>query len=225
MRNKINILLAGLLLIFTVSSCGKDNFDEPNATLTGKVTYNGETLRLRGTGEAVQLQLYQDGYAKYDPIAVYVGQDGTFSAKLFNGEYKLVTRDNNGPWVNSRDTSFISVKGHTTFDLSVTPYFMISGTNLSLSGNTVSASFTISQIVSNVGIERVYLLLSKTQFVDEVNNVYRKDFTDISAGSMSISGDFNDVSDAVNANALYGRVGVKSNQTGEAIFSDVIKLK
>ena len=224
MKNKINFILMSLLLI-TIVSCGKDNFDEPNVTLTGKIMYNGQPLQLRGTGGAVQLQLYQDGYALFTPIAVYVGQDGVYTAKLFSGQYKLITRDNNGPWVNTRDTSIVTVNGNTTFDISVTPYFTISNPNITLSGNTVNATFTINQIVPTASVETVYLLVSRTQFCDQVNNVYRKDFTDQSPGQVSISGDFSDVYNATSAPSLYGRVGVKSAQTGEAIFSPVVRLR
>lgn len=67
-------------MMFT--SCMKDNYDAPESMLTGRVMYNGEALQLRGK-EAVQLQLYQHGYAKHDPINVYVNQDGMYSANLF----------------------------------------------------------------------------------------------------------------------------------------------
>ena len=97
-----------LLLPVMPSSCGLDNYDAPESLLQGKIVYQGRPLGLRSTSGAIQLQLYQDGYAKRDPIPVYVNQEGEFSAKLFEGDYKLVTRDGNGPWVNSRDTLEVS---------------------------------------------------------------------------------------------------------------------
>lgn len=69
MKKILFITIIGLLLI----SCGKDNYDSPSSIIEGKITYQGETLGLRGTGEAIKLQLYQDGYDKKDPVAVYVG--------------------------------------------------------------------------------------------------------------------------------------------------------
>lgn len=224
MRNKINFLFISLLLIMIVG-CGKDNFDTPNASLSGKITYNGQPIQLRGTSGAVQLQLYQDGYGLHTPIAVYVGQDGTYTARLFNGEYKLVTRDNNGPWVNSRDTSRVTVKGNTVFDLSVTPYFTISNVNISLSGSAVNATLTVNRIVETASIDYVYLVVSRTQFCDEVHNVYRTDLRNQQPGQISISGDFGSIYNATSAPTLFGRVGVKSSQTGEAIFSEVIRLR
>lgn len=208
-----------------VCSCGLDNFDAPESTLYGRIMYNGNALNLRGTGEAIRLQLYQDGYQKKDAIEVFVGQDGKFSAKLFNGEYKLVTRDGNGPWVNKRDTIIVNLKNSAEVNVEVTPYFLISNENISLSGSTMNTSFNIDQIVSTVELDKVILVLSKTQFADDVNNVFRKDFTGISAGPVNLSVDFSDSKDAMNARALYGRVGVYAKDIGQAIYSPVVKLK
>lgn len=218
------IISVGLFLAILVG-CGKDNFDEPNATLKGTIVHNGEALSLRGTGQAIQLQLYQDGYALSDPISVFVGQDGTFSASLFSGEYKLVTRDGNGPWVNSRDTTFIQVKGTTDIKLEVTPYFTISGENISVSSSAMNASFAINKIASTAEIERVMLILSATQFADDVNNVFRQDFSNVSTGQISLSADISGNSNVSDAKALFGRVGVLAKGADQAIYSSVVRLK
>ena len=225
MKNIINILSIGLFLLLLIS-CGKDNYDEPTSTLTGRIVYNGEAVQVRGTGEAVRLQLYQDGFALKDPIDVFVGQDGTFAAKLFDGEYKLVTRDNNGPWVNVRDTTIINLRGTANIDVNVTPFFTISGTQISISGNTMNASFTINQIVPTANISRVVLILAKTQFVDDTNNVFRKDITsDITTGAVNFSADFSGNNDVASAKALYGRVAVHTNGADQAIYSPIVKLR
>ena len=97
---KIRTIFSLLSLSLLAISCGLDNYDEPESFLEGKITYKGKQLGLKGTNGGIQLQLYQDGYANHDPITVYATQDGTFSAVLFDGPYKLVTKDKNGPWVN-----------------------------------------------------------------------------------------------------------------------------
>ncbi|MDF9831710.1 DUF3823 domain-containing protein [Parabacteroides sp. PF5-6] len=221
----ISRIIPVVMLLAILSSCGFDNFDAPTSTLVGKVTYNGSPLNVRGTGEAIRLQLFQDGFDKRDAIELFVGQDGAFSAKLFDGQYKMVTRDGNGPWVNSRDTTIVNVKGTTEVSLDVTPYFLISGENISVSGSTMNASFTVNQIVSTAGIDRAMLILSKTQFADDVNNIFRQDFSDVSAGSVSLSADISGNNDVANAKALYGRVGVYAKGADQAIYSPVVKLK
>lgn len=214
-----------LLSVMMFTACGLDNYDAPQSELHGKITYNGQTLGLRGTGEAVQLQLYQDGYELRDNIPVYVGQDGTFSAKLFDGEYKLVTRNQNGPWVNSRDTTVIKLNGTTTVDVQVTPYFTISGANISLNGSQLNASFTVNQVVQTANIEYVMLLVSKTNFVDDVSYIGREDFRNVGAGALNLSMDLSSNQQVASAKALFGRVGVRTVGADQAIYSDVVRLK
>lgn len=214
-----------LVLVVLFSGCGKDNYDAPDSRLTGTITYNGEALNLRGTGEAIQLQLFQDGYDKHDPISVYVGQDGVFSAMLFDGEYKLVTRDGNGPWVNNRDTMIVNLKGNTDIKLEVTPYFLIKNEQINVSESAMTASFTIEQIVPSATINKVMLILSKTQFVDDVNNVFRQDISDVKPGAVSFSADISGNTDVSNAKALYARVGVLANGADQAIYSSIIRIR
>lgn len=221
----ISNLFSLVLLLVLFTGCGKDNYDAPESTLIGKVTYNGEALNLRGTGEAIRLQLYQDGYEKHDPIEVFVGQDGVFSAKLFNGEYKLVTRDGNGPWVNTRDTTVVNLKGSTNIELKVTPYFLVTGEKLSVSGSNMNASFTINQVVSTANINKVMLILSKTQFADDVNNIFRKDFDGIQPGAVTLSAEIGGNTEVANAKVLFARVGVLAHGSDQAIYSPVVRLK
>lgn len=214
------------IVFLSLLGCGKDNYDAPESTLTGRVVYQGQALNVRGTDERVRLQLYQDGYAKRDPIEIFVGQDGSFSAKLFDGQYKLVTRDGNGPWVNSRDTTLVDLRGSTSVDLEVTPFFTISDATISLASNTMNASFTINKIVENTEIDRVLLLLNSTAFVDDGFNLMRKEFTtDLITGPVNLSAEFADNAKVLNAKSLFGRVCVWPRGSDQGIYSPVVKLK
>lgn len=216
------VIIVGTV-IFT--ACGFDNYDEPQSTLQGRITYEGEALGLRGTGEAVQLQLYQDGYDLRDHITVYVTQDGTFQALLFDGEYKLVTRSQNGPWVNTRDTVVINLRGSTSVELEVTPYFTISNESFTLSGSVFNADFTVNQIVESAEIEYVSLLISNTAFVDDVSNIARLDFQGEDSGTLSLSMDMSDNNSFASAKYLYARVGVRAVGADQAIYSQIVQLK
>ena len=228
MKNIIQVSFV-LLLSVWVASCGKDNYDPPQSMLTGQIVYNNEPVQVRGTSQAVTLQLYQDGWQTRNPITVYVTQDGSFSAALFDGEYKLVTTSGNGPWVNSRDTTVINLKGSQHVKLNVTPFFTISGATIdySTSSSKLNASLTINQVVSTAQLERVYLVLSKTQFADNVQNLLQKQVTNMIVGSNSLSADLTaaDVNAINAAPTIYGRVGVKTVGTEQAIWSPVVKLK
>lgn len=218
-------ILLFMIVAFTVTSCGLDNYDAPQSKLYGKITYNGEELGLRGTGEAVQLQIYQDGYQLRDNIRVYVGQDGSFEALLFDGVYKLVTRDKNGPWVNNRDTIVVNLKGTTEVEVPVTPYFTISNESISLSGNVLDAAFNVNKIVSTANIDYVTLLVSKTSFVDDVTYIARKDFRNQQPGSLTLSMDLSGNTNVASAKALFARVGVRTVGADQAIYSDIVRLK
>lgn len=224
MKKYLNILL--LPAIVAVSSCGLDNYDAPESKLVGRVVYNGEPVGVRGTGEAVQLQLYQDGYELRDPIPVYLGQDGTFEATLFDGEYKLVTRDNNGPWVNDRDTTVVNVKGMANIDVEVTPFYTLSNVQLSLSGNNANASFQVNEVAGGRDIEYVMLLVGKTSFVDDVSYTARVIIDDVAVGS-TVTGtvDLANNEDFQSDRALYARVGLRPVGKDQAIYSQVVKLR
>ena len=222
---KIKYIFLLTILAFAVTSCGLDNYDAPKSKLHGKITYNGQTLGLRGTGEAIQLQLYQDGYQLKDNIRVYVGQDGTFEALLFDGEYKLVTRDRNGPWVNTRDTITVNLKGSADIEIPVTPYFAISNEKITMNGSTVNATFNVNKIVNTANIDYVTILVSKTSFVDDVTNIARKDFKNVQEGSQNLSMDMSNNTNVASAKALFARVGVRTVGADQAIYSEIVRLK
>ena len=214
---KIGTIFSLLSLSLLAVSCGLDNYDEPESFLEGKITYEGKQLGLKGTNGGIQLQLYQDGYANHDPITVYATQDGTFSAVLFDGPYKLVTKDKNGPWVNKRDTIYVEVKGKTQCEVKVTPYFTISDENITLDNNIVSGTCNIQQIVQDAKINQVMLLVSKTSFVDENTN--------INPGTTTISLDISRNQNVQSAKALFARIGVKATGADQAVYSEIFRLK
>ncbi|MBK5722513.1 DUF3823 domain-containing protein [Dysgonomonas sp. Marseille-P4677] len=202
------------------SSCEKDNYDEPKSDLIGKIISqtSKEAVGVRQTEGAVQMQLWQDGYELHTSIPVYVNQDGTFSAKLFDGTYKLVSRDNNGPWINSRDTILVTVKGNTTIEYPVKPYFMLSDENFTLNGNTLTATFNIKQenAIQDRNIERVTLYVNNTVFVDDNFKKLNKNATTPAIGSNTISMDISNISSNI---ALYARVGVKISGVEQLLYT------
>lgn len=225
MKRIILTILPALLFIASFTACGFDNYDEPKSLLSGKVVYQGEALQVRGTGEKVRLQLYQYGYPNLVPIDVFVGQDGSFSAMLFDGEYKMVTRNNNGPWSTPRDSVTVVVKGNTVQNMEVTPYFTISNANMQVSGDNVTATFTVNKIVQSSEIEKFVLLLNKTQFVDDERNVqdpvvYKDNLT---TGAQSYT--FAITAGAKQQRALFGRICVWTKGADQGIYSPVFQIK
>jgi hypothetical protein len=221
MKHIIYIILAVtyLLLLF---GCGKDNYDAPESELFGKVTYLGENIGVRGSGEKVQMQLYQDGYALRTPIPVYITQDGSFSAKLFDGTYKLVSRDNNGPWVNKRDTIVVTVKGYTTCEYPVVPYYMIRDETFTIDGSKVKASCKIQEITAGKKISSVILIINKGLFVDDVSSLAKVSLSNpTNLDNINLEMDLSGRSEPI----LYVRIGVQISGVNDYLFSKIEKIR
>lgn len=219
---KVKIYSIILLLSVIFVGCGKDNYDEPGSVLTGAVTYNGQSIGVKGTGSTVQLEIWQKGYQLYTSIPVYVTQDGTFSAVLFDGKYKMVSKSGNGPWVSQQDTVNFEVKGNTKVDYPVTPFYTISGESFSLSGSTLTATFTINQVAGDQPVETAILVVNKTGYVDETAQIARVDKSTPGTGQVTMT---MELSSSAMANlVLNARVGVKIAGR-QAIYSAVKKIK
>ena len=206
-------------------SCGTDNFDEPTATLSGQVVYQGQPINVKSGG--VELQLYQDGYAKKDPIGVQVAQDGSFKATLFKGVYKLITKDGNGPWESLKDTTVITVDGNTNYNVEVTPYYILSDATMSISGSKLKAKVTLKKVIASATLSSAIIVIGKTNIVDDSWNVAKLELPAeqlpyLTDGTYPFEYDI-DLS-SLSARHLFGRIGVKASGADSYIFTPVIDL-
>ncbi len=218
--NSVYIFL--LVTAIFIAGCGKDNYDPPKSVLTGKVVYNGQPVGVKGTNNAVRLELWQRGFQLFTAIPVYVTQDGSFTATLFDGDYKLVSIRGNGPWESKQDTVAVTVKGDTQVDYPVTPFYTISNETFALSGNKLTATFTINFVSGAQAVERATLVVNKTKFVDETAQIARVDKTNPGTGQVTMTIDLNET---VMSNVLLtARVGVKVSGR-EAIYSAPKQIK
>jgi hypothetical protein len=242
------IILAALLPPLLLGACdnitGLDNRQSPTSVLTGRVVFQGQPVGVRSNG--VQLELWQPGYALNQKIPVHIGQDGTFSATLFDGDYKLNLLANNGPWLNSSDTTLIQLRGTAAVDVPVTPYYTIVNPSFTRGaattanpGGTVTGTFRVGQINTSRQLEFVGLYVGVTSFVDRINGVSipnaqrERARTAIQTQLTSNS----DISITVNLPAtiyqsnspwvrdfVFVRVGVKTVGVNEMLFSPVFEL-
>ncbi|MBC9797104.1 DUF3823 domain-containing protein [Sinomicrobium weinanense] len=226
---KINSI--AYLVVLCLASCGIDNFDDPETYFSGRVVYEGEPLQVRH-GE-VGFQLWQPGYGDPGAIGVPVNQDGSFSARLFDGVYKLVFTDNAGPFrteiisEEQLDTIFFTLEGDMTMDVEVTPYYTVRDAQFSLSGNTVQASCSVEQVITGEeakNVERVTLYLNGTNFVsDNDQENYAGANAEINdLGAVNVSAEIPE--DNVR-NYVFARIGVKISGVEDMIFSPVEKLE
>ncbi len=224
-----------LFIGWSLSSGDYDNYEAPKSSLTGKVVYQGEPINV--ASNEVNMELWEPGWQLRNRIDVTMDQDGSYSASLFDAEYKLVFRQNQGPFrmvtnpVTNSDTILVNVKGATVMDIEVMPYYMILNPQITKSGSTVNATASVEQIITDANarnVERVSLYINQTTFVDNrgnyhlaVQHLQAADIADLSAVSLSLP-----VPDLVRAqNYIYARIGVKIEGVEQMIYSPVQQLE
>lgn len=225
MKKLLNIsflVLVGVVL----ASCALDNYDSPEAHLQGHLVYNGDPIEV--STNDVYFQLWEPGWENSVPINVNVDQDGSFSALLFNANYKLVFPSGQGPFMSNQDTLELVVKGGETVDLDVTPYYMVRNPQISGSGSTVNASCSLEQIITDANarnVERVTLYINKTQFVGPATNIA---LADLWGGDIV---DINDIDLSVGVPTIvpgqdyvFARIGLKIDGVEDMIFSPIQKI-
>jgi len=224
------LFILGVLISF--ASCKKDNYAAPGSFLTGSLLYNGDSINVERS--QVSYQLYQYGFGKVGPIGSTFAQNGSYSQALFDGEYKLIIPNGQGPFLWKRDANgnpdslSITMKGDQTVDLEVTPYYMVRNTQITASGGIVTANFKVEKIITDSlakDIERVSLYINKTQFVSggdniALTNMPASEITDPDNITLTV-----EVPDFVpTQNYIFARVGVKIANVEDMIFSPLQKI-
>lgn len=230
--SRYSILIA---LCAVVISCKKDNYAAPSSTLTGRIVYKGEAIGVEQY--QVPYELYQYGFGKVGPIGSSFAQDGSFSALLFDGDYKLIIPNGQGPFrwkyttSGAPDSMAVMLKGSQTLDLEVMPYYMIRTPQITGAAGKVNATFKLEKIITDANaknIERVSLYINKTQFVSG-NGDQR-----IANNDMAVSGttDLNNITMSVSVpaitptqNYVFARIGVKISGVEDLLYSQVQKIQ
>ncbi|RBQ09967.1 DUF3823 domain-containing protein [Pedobacter miscanthi] len=231
MKNKFYFVIGALIAVL-FSSCKKDNYDAPEADFTGRIVYKGEAINVQ-YGQ-VFFELWQSGFGNYSALNVNVAQDGNYSAKLFDGNYKLVFSPNQGPFLwkknaaGRQDTIAVNINGSKTMDIEVVPYYMIRGASLTTAAGKVNGFCKLEKIITNADgkdIESVALYINKTQFVDGSNNIATQQ---INGAAIA---DLNNLNMSVTIptlvptqNYVFARIGVKIAGVDDLIFTPVTKI-
>lgn len=212
--------------ILLLPACEKDNVKEPTSALTGRIVYQGQPVGLRSSG--VQFELWQSGFQLYSKIPLTIAQDGTFSALLFDGDYKLVRTPGAGPWADNTDTINVLLKGTADVDVPVQPYFSIKNAAFEKNGSAVKATFTIEKNTSTKALELARLYIGPNIIVDQNNNSAT---AQVSAGAITIGQpvtlNVNIPSGLANETFIFARVGVKTTGVAELLYTEpqMIQLK
>jgi len=222
----------GVLALASAVACKKDNYSAPSSMLIGHLVYNSDTIQVERN--QVPFQIYQYGFGKVGPIGSTFAQDGSFSEVLFNGTYKIIIPNGQGPFMwkktaaGNPDTVNVILKGNQTVDLQVTPYYMIRNANITVSGGTASATCKLDKIITDANakdVERVSLYINKNQFASGGDNIAK---ADLAAADIT---DMNNISLSVavpamtpTQNYVYARIGVKITGLEDMIFSPLVKI-
>ena len=225
------IIILGVLSSF-LYSCGLDNYDSPGSVLEGRLVYNGEPINV--SYNDVTFQLWEPGWQKKAEINVAIDQDGSYSALLFNANYKLIIPSNQGPFrskpnaESASDTILVNLSGNKILDIEVEPYYMIRNPIFTVVGRVVTGTFKADKIITGVNaknIEEVAIYVNKTMFVDFRSNVVATTLagsaiTDLNTISLNTS-----VPTLVPTQTyVFVRIGLKIQGIEDRIFSPIIKV-
>ena len=234
MKNRFYFIIGAIIAVL-FSACKKDNYDAPQADFTGRIVYKGEPIGVQ-YGQ-VNFELWQSGFGNYSALDVNVNQEGSFSAKLFDGNYKLVFSVNQGPFLwkknaaGKQDTLAVNISGSKTMDIEVTPYYMIRGATLTAASGKVNGFCKLEKIITDANaknVESVSLYINKTQFVDGGNNFGGAAVQTLSGAAIA---DLNNLNLSVTIpaitpaqNYVFARIGVKIAGVDDMIFTPVAKI-
>jgi hypothetical protein len=242
MNIKFNYIIL-LAVILAVVSCKKDNYTAPGSTLSGRLVYKGDSVCVETN--QVPFNLYQPGFGKTGAITGTFATDGRYSVLTFDGNYRFTIPPGQGPFkwkeltASARDTVNIALNGNQTFDIEVTPYYMIRNLiTTSPTSRVVTANFNIEKVITDPvlaqNITTVGLYINKTAFVSEANNE--------NLGSGAAGGIVEMAGSALPANLtnitltstipillpsqnyVYARIGIKINGVEDRIFSPLRKI-
>ncbi|MBC7569647.1 MAG: DUF3823 domain-containing protein [Spirosoma sp.] len=233
-----------LLLTLGLTACQYDNFEPPKSTFEGRVVYKGEPILMQSANVAagnnsdfpVFLELWQKAYNNRSSIRVPIKQDGSFSSLLFDGDYKLIVPNGQGPFLwkrtaaNTPDSLDLTIRGSQKLDIEVTPYYMLRNSQLTVNGRKIAGSVQLEKVITDAingkTVERVSLYVNKTQFVDAGNSINKADLagsaiTDLTKVNLTTA----DIPALVPLqDYVYARIGLKITGVEDMIYTPVQKI-
>lgn len=147
------------LIIISVASCKVDNFDAPNAVLSGKIVDNVTNTMVEngGVNSGTIIQIFE-GNSDKQPILSSSFPDGHFvNAALFQGNYKLVAV---GPFRMVGDAVRVSVTNNTEVEIKVLPNLRLKATLLTFAGTTATVKVEYSKVHTDETLSQLAVVWS-----------------------------------------------------------------
>lgn len=186
-------LAAGLLLMIApatlLTSCEKDNYDEPEAAIMGVVydSTTGKPLQVAAGKASMQIRIYETSWGEKDttitvtPQDLNMRQDGTFTnTRLFAGTYTVQPFQGAFYPVGDDQIKTVTLKGGSAqqVDFVVTPYLSINWVKEPyMDGDTLKCQVKFTR---NTGegtmpdVDRMQLYISHTQYVGTASDAQIK---------------------------------------------------
>lgn len=223
-----------MLTLLCAAACKKDNYKPPSSELKGRLVYKGDSIGLERN--QVPFQIYQRDFGTGGAIGGSFTEEGTYSALLFNGDYRLIIPNGQGPFLwkttsaGNPDSLTVKLSGSQTLDLEVTPFYMIRNAKFTGSDSVVTATFSVEKIITDPAlardIDRVSLYINKTQIVSGGDNIGGTDLAGASiADPSNISLEVRVPPTYPAQNYVYARIGLKVAGVEDLIFSPVMKVQ
>jgi hypothetical protein len=158
-------MISGIIAISANSCLEKDEYDVPDATLTGSVidVNTGQPIQTEQSN-GIRIKMEETSWSD-TPVPTYfwVKQDGTFqNTKVFRGTYTVTPVD--GPYFPIEGKS-VEINGTTEVNFEVEPFLNMEITNLEQTGGNVAVSFKISRSKVSFKITDARVFVSNIQYV------------------------------------------------------------
>ena len=214
-----------LFLVMVASSCSKiDNYDGPNAGISGTITDNSTNAALQSEQpNGYRIRLIEDGYPV--PLDFWGKADGTFkNTQLFADKYKVIPTQ--GPFLMP-DTQVVNIGGQTIVNFTVTPFMTIKASAPTVVSKSVIVKYTITKPAQiSDDIVRCITMAAKVPAVSNSVNDYNvgHDLSGMIYADIA-SAQFSDTLKNLPSGTLYVRVGGRtSNGQGKYNYSEVFTV-
>jgi hypothetical protein len=232
MKTRVKIFKTASILIILCgccfAGCKLDNYDAPNATLTGRLI-DSETKEAvpAQTPNGARIRIYEFYKNEWSPQPndFWVKQDGSFENKaVFAGKYRIAAE---GPFAAFEPIE-TDISGTKNLDITVTPYLRLSIQATPGAGGEVTLSTQVSRSANASKIRTLTFVCGKTPYVDRNTFVKKSDIDLASVGDDEIiSKTYSETLTGLTSGATYyARVGAIADNPGSYYnYSKVVEIK
>lgn len=190
MKKILNISIITVLVSFFAVSCEIDNYEGPDATITGKFL-DSVTGELVGTDitNGNTIGVYEQGWPTEAKQTWNIMNTGEYTNNLvFAANYRIEFKDCNFWPLTIND--FVVKKGANTYDFTVTPYIRVKNPSITYNdaAKTVTATFNLEAGGAGVTLNEIRLFAFTDQWVGNyvkfaisTSNCYKKSPAQVSA--------------------------------------------